>query len=107
MTPDRLEKTLAILGQIAKQFKRGSKERAALRLSGESLFFAFSQEVRKEFLEFVNHKGDLSGRDILYLRSNGLEIPHRHKIEAVVELASEIDLLIAKINNFRSCADEK
>ena len=107
MKADEYEKTAAILGQIAKQFKRGSKERKVLKLCGQSLFFAFSHEVRNEFLEFANNKGDLRGRDIMYLKLNRLEIPLKHKTAAVVELESEIDLLVAKIDKFLSCVDEK
>jgi hypothetical protein len=94
------DETLAIIKCISKQFKRGSKERSALKLCCKSLLFAYDREVRDEFLDFSNKKEKLSGLDIIQLKTYGCEIPSQHKTSGVIELESEIDILAAKIEKF-------
>jgi hypothetical protein len=97
-----IQDTLETLGRIAASFPRDSQETKAIETAANALFFARTLEVRNQFQNFVRRLNrPLNGLELIQLRVCGIDIPDEQKTPKIVEFASEIDSLAAKLRNHR------
>ena len=92
------QETLETLWQIAKSFPQESQEAKALEVACHALVFVDCQETRTRFEHFIKTKDrPLNGLELVQLKVYGLDIPDEAKTPEIMELASEIDAIAAKL----------
>jgi hypothetical protein len=74
VTITELEKTLAILERISKQFPPGSEEAKAIELSAEAILYISQVETRTDFLKYLAGRDEpLTEAQTLHLRAMGID----------------------------------
>lgn len=93
-----IQEALEILEPIAKSFTEESQEYEALEMAARALAFSYTQKTNDQFMEFIAGKDrPLSGIELIHLRFCDIDIPEELRTPEVMELASEIDAIAAKL----------
>ncbi len=93
-----IQEALETLGSIAESFPQESREYAAVEAACHALVFAESDKVRDQFEHFIKTQDrPLNGLELISLRVYGIDIPDNQRTPEVMELASEIDAIAAKL----------
>ncbi len=94
----KLQESLEILETVAKSFPRESREHEAVETACHALLFVEGDKVRTRYEHFIKRKdGPLNGLELISLRVYGIDIPDKERTPEVMELASEIDAIAAKL----------
>ena len=93
-----IQEALETLESIAKSFPQKSREYEAVEAACHALLFVESDKVRNRFEHFIKRKdGPMNGLELISLRVYGIDIPDKERTPEVMELASEIDAIAAKL----------
>jgi hypothetical protein len=93
-----IQKALETLERIAQSFPQESQEAKAVEAACNALLFVEISEKRRQFEHFIATKSrPLNGLELIQLKVYGIDIPEGQRTSEIVELASEIDILAAKL----------